>query len=96
MEKNITDGFDPIRVPKAGEREIKALQDDEVMIMLDAVANGSHLTPKGTAVLAKDEEAGQGDSDSVSYLRSSAFRAAAAECIFFQFFPGRIQNLPEE
>src|SRR5699024_11093281 len=37
LEKNITDGFDPIRVPKAGEQEIKALQDDEVMIMLDAV-----------------------------------------------------------
>ena len=28
IEKNITDGFDPIRVPKAGEREIKALQDN--------------------------------------------------------------------
>ena len=28
MKTNITDGFDPIRVPKAGEREIKALQDD--------------------------------------------------------------------
>jgi site-specific recombinase XerD len=35
--RNITDGFDPIRLPKAGEREIKALQDDEVMRMLDAV-----------------------------------------------------------
>ncbi|MDO4485816.1 MAG: tyrosine-type recombinase/integrase [Bacillota bacterium] len=46
IEKNITDGFDPIRVPKAGEREIKALQDDEVMIMLDAVSTGSHLTAK--------------------------------------------------
>ena len=46
IEKNITDGFDPIRVPKAGEREIKALQDDEVMIMLDAVSNGTELTPK--------------------------------------------------
>ncbi len=46
MEKNITDGFDPIRVPKAGEREIKALQDDEVMIMLDAVSTGEHLTAK--------------------------------------------------
>ncbi len=46
MEKNITDGFDPIRVPKASEREIKALQDDEVMIMLDAVSTGSHLTKK--------------------------------------------------
>ena len=44
FEKNITDGFDPIRVPKAGEREIKALQDDEVMIMLDAVTNGTYGT----------------------------------------------------
>lgn len=46
LEKNITDGFDPIRVPKPGEREIKALQDDEVMIMLDAVSTGSGLTEK--------------------------------------------------
>lgn len=46
IDKNITDGFDPVRVPKAGEREIKALQDDEVMIMLDAVSTGVHLTPK--------------------------------------------------
>lgn len=46
MEENITEGFDPIRVPKASEREIKALQDDEVMIMLDAVESGDHLTPK--------------------------------------------------
>ncbi len=45
IENNITDGFDPIRVPKPGEREIKALQDDEVMIMLDAVTNGTDLTP---------------------------------------------------
>ncbi len=44
VEKNITDGFDPIRVPKPGEREIKALQDDEVMIMLDAVTTGEGLT----------------------------------------------------
>lgn len=44
VEKNITDGFNPIRVPKPGEREIKALQDDEVMIMLDAVTNGTNLT----------------------------------------------------
>ena len=43
-DNNITDGFDPIRVPKPGEREIKALQDDEVMIMLDAVTTGAHLT----------------------------------------------------
>lgn len=46
LNKNITDGFDPIRVPKASEREIKALQDDEVMIMLDAVSSGAHLTNK--------------------------------------------------
>ncbi len=44
LEKNITDGFDPIRVPKPGEREIKALQDDEVMVMLDAVTTGNGLT----------------------------------------------------
>ena len=44
LSKNITDGFDPIRVPKPGEREIKALQDDEVMIMLDAVSSGTGLT----------------------------------------------------
>ncbi len=46
VPKNITDGFDPIRVPKPGEREIKALQDDEVMIMLDAVSTGSGLTER--------------------------------------------------
>lgn len=46
LEKNITDGFDPIRVPKAQEREIKALQDDEVMVMLDAVSTGTGLTKK--------------------------------------------------
>ena len=44
LSKKITDGFDPIRVPKPGEREIKALQDDEVMIMLDAVSTGMGLT----------------------------------------------------
>ena len=44
LSKNITDGFDPIRVPKPGEKEIKALQDDEVMIMLDAVSTGAGLT----------------------------------------------------
>ncbi len=44
VSKNITDGFDPIRMPKPGEREIKALQDDEVMRMLDAVSTGEGLT----------------------------------------------------
>lgn len=46
VEKNITDGFDPIRVPRPGEKEIKALQDDEVMIMLDAVSVGTGLTER--------------------------------------------------
>lgn len=46
LDKNITDGFDPIRVPKAQEREIKALQDNEVMVMLDAVSTGNGLTKK--------------------------------------------------
>ncbi len=46
LEKNITDGFNPIRVPGPSEREIKALQDDEVMVMLDAVSTGTHLTKK--------------------------------------------------
>ena len=46
VSKNITDGFDPIKLPKPGEREIKALQDDEVMRMLDAVSSGVNLTKK--------------------------------------------------
>ncbi|MDR2157451.1 MAG: tyrosine-type recombinase/integrase, partial [Clostridiales Family XIII bacterium] len=46
IERNITDGFDPIRLPKAGDREIKALRDDEVMLMLDAVSNGTGLSKK--------------------------------------------------
>lgn len=46
ISKNITDAFDPIKLPKPGEKEIKALQDDEVMRMLDAVTSGDHLTKK--------------------------------------------------
>jgi site-specific recombinase XerD len=46
VERNITDGFDPIRLPKAGDREIKALQDDEVMVMLDAVSAGTGLSKR--------------------------------------------------
>ncbi|MDR1135098.1 MAG: tyrosine-type recombinase/integrase [Clostridiales Family XIII bacterium] len=46
MPSNITDGFDPIKLPRAGEKEIKALQDDEVMRMLDAVTTGGELTKK--------------------------------------------------
>lgn len=46
VSRNITDGFDPIRVTNVGEREIKALQDDEVMTMLDAVTTGAGLTER--------------------------------------------------
>ncbi|MFV0516787.1 MAG: tyrosine-type recombinase/integrase [Aminipila sp.] len=46
LTKNITDGLDPIRVPKPGEREIKALTDDEVYSMLDSVTNGTGMTKK--------------------------------------------------
>ncbi len=56
LDKNITDGFDPIRVPKAGEQEIKALQDDEVMIMLDAVTNGTGLTSHAYAYWKKTKK----------------------------------------
>lgn len=45
VSRNITDGFDPIRVQKVSEREIKALEDDEVLSMLDAVSKGTGLTP---------------------------------------------------
>jgi site-specific recombinase XerD len=46
VPKNITDGFDPIRLPKAGDREIKRLDDDEVMVMLDAVTSGEGLSKR--------------------------------------------------
>ena len=44
IDRNITDGFDPIRVQQTENKEIKALQDDEVMKMLDAVSTGAGLT----------------------------------------------------
>ena len=46
LTKNITDGLDPIRVPKPGEREIKALTDDEVYDMLQVVSTGEGMTKK--------------------------------------------------
>ena len=46
LTKNITDGLDPIRVPKPGEREIKALTDEEVHDMLKVVSTGEGLTEK--------------------------------------------------
>ena len=44
LEKNITDGFNPIRVQKPGEREIKRLHEDEVRLMLEAVSSGQGLS----------------------------------------------------
>ena len=46
LSKNITDGLDPIRVPKPGEREIKALTDEEVYDMLEVVSTGAGMTKK--------------------------------------------------
>ncbi|MDR2162358.1 MAG: tyrosine-type recombinase/integrase [Clostridiales Family XIII bacterium] len=46
VPKNITDGFDPIRLPKPGDREIKRLEDEEVMAMLDAVTSGTGLSKR--------------------------------------------------
>ncbi|QHI73730.1 tyrosine-type recombinase/integrase [Aminipila terrae] len=46
LSKNITDGLDPIRVPKPGEREIKALTDEEVRLMLNTVSEGVGMTKK--------------------------------------------------
>ncbi|MFA5527834.1 MAG: tyrosine-type recombinase/integrase [Peptostreptococcales bacterium] len=46
LEKNITDGFNPIKLPKTGSKEIKRLEVDEVKRMLDAVSTGSGLTEK--------------------------------------------------
>jgi site-specific recombinase XerD len=43
---NITDGFDPIRLPRAGDREIRHLEENEVMDMLEAAEKGAGLTPK--------------------------------------------------
>ena len=46
LEKNITDGFNPIKLPKAGSKEIKRLEIDEVKRMIDAVSTGKGLSSK--------------------------------------------------
>lgn len=46
MENNITDGFNPIKLPKPQPDAIKKLEIDEVAIMLDAVTTGVGLTDK--------------------------------------------------
>ena len=56
IEKSITDTIDPIKVPQRENREIKALQDDEVMKMLDAVSTGTGLTEHQKAYWQKTKK----------------------------------------
>lgn len=44
IKNNITDGFNPIRLPKPQPDAIKRLEIDEVAIMLDIVSTGEHLS----------------------------------------------------
>lgn len=46
IDNNITDGFNPIKLPKPQPDAIKRLDIDEVAIMLDAVESGQGLTDK--------------------------------------------------
>lgn len=46
LENNITDGFNPIKLPKPQPDAIKRLEIDEVAKMLDAVETGIGLTEK--------------------------------------------------
>ncbi len=94
LEKNITDGFDPIRVPGASEREIKALQDDEVMIMLDAVSTGSHLTKKERQYWEKTKKR---DKAILLLFLTYGLRLSELQQLnvsSFQFSRGRIPHLP--
>lgn len=46
LSKNITDGFNPIKLPKTGSREIKRLDDYEIKRLIDIVSEGQGLTEK--------------------------------------------------
>ncbi|TCO79211.1 tyrosine-type recombinase/integrase [Marinisporobacter balticus] len=46
ISENITDGFNPIRLPKPQPDAIKRLEIDEVAIMLDIAESGNGLTDK--------------------------------------------------
>ena len=46
LPENITDGFNPIKLPKPQPDAIKRLEIDEVAIMLDAVETGKGLTDR--------------------------------------------------
>lgn len=56
IPKNITEGFNPIRMPKAGEKEIKTLEDNEVVLMLDSVMNGTGMTKQERAFWKKTKK----------------------------------------
>ncbi len=44
IDNNITDGFNPVRLPKPQPDAIKRLEIDEVAVMLDIVSTGEHLS----------------------------------------------------
>lgn len=46
VNENIVDLIDPIRIPKRGEREVKALWDKEVFSLLEIIETGEGLTRK--------------------------------------------------
>lgn len=46
MDENISEGFNPIKLPKPQPDAIKRLEIDEVMVLLDAVESGEGLTDK--------------------------------------------------
>ena len=46
LEQNITDGFNPIQLPKPQPDAIKRLDVNEVVQLLDIVENGDQLSPK--------------------------------------------------
>lgn len=46
IESNITEGFNPIKLPKPQPDAIKRLEIEEVAMMLDTVENGTGLTDK--------------------------------------------------
>lgn len=53
MPSNITDAFNPIKLPKPQPDAIKRLDIDEVRIMLDCAASGKGLSDKETAYWKK-------------------------------------------
>ncbi|MDR0886186.1 MAG: tyrosine-type recombinase/integrase [Clostridiales Family XIII bacterium] len=55
-ETDITSELDPIHLPKAGDREIKTLEDGEVMVMLDAARSGAGLSKKEKEYWQKNKD----------------------------------------